>query len=181
MNIKWTAEATIHDDILYGSLGNDTMYGVDGNDTLYGGNGNDVLDGGRGDDTLYGGNGNDVLHGGEGADNLWGGAGADTFTWLNINEAPNNQGSIDWINGFNPAEGDKIDLSQLESNLGQHFSFVGAENSVAYHVPGTVAYSPGLFGLDVINVYTDNDQNADLTIGVATAHGGTPDLSWFHF
>ncbi|WP_211263092.1 VWA domain-containing protein [Vibrio nereis] len=69
----------------------------------------DIVDGGAGDDVLYGQGGSDTLIGGVGNDILTGGEDADIFTWLDGDL----DGSTDSIKGFDVAEGDKIDLSDL--------------------------------------------------------------------
>ena len=94
-------------DNLLGGDGNDIIFGQGGNDTLDGGKGNDMLFGGSGTDTLIGGEGNDYLVGGKGDDILTGGSGADTFVWK--------AGDVgkDVIKDFKPAEGDRLDLSDL--------------------------------------------------------------------
>ncbi|MFP1780662.1 Ig-like domain-containing protein, partial [Lonsdalea quercina] len=98
-------------DIASSQGGNDTISGGSGNDLLYGQGGNDILDGGLGDDILYGGSGDDVLRGGVGNDTLIGGSGADTFVWKAGDTG------YDTIKDFNPAEGDRIDLSDLVGEL----------------------------------------------------------------
>ncbi|MEE3633217.1 immunoglobulin-like domain-containing protein [Pseudomonas sp. AL 58] len=94
-------------DNLLGGDGNDIIFGQGGNDTLDGGKGNDILFGGSGTDTLIGGEGNDYLIGGKGDDILTGGSGADTFVWK-AGDVGN-----DVIKDFKPAEGDRLDLSDL--------------------------------------------------------------------
>ncbi|OSM94590.1 hypothetical protein AU509_15135 [Lonsdalea britannica] len=98
-------------DVATSAGGNDTISGGSGNDILYGQGGNDNLDGGLGDDILYGGTGDDVLRGGVGNDTLIGGSGADTFVWKAGDTG------FDTIKDFNPAEGDRIDLSDLVGEL----------------------------------------------------------------
>lgn len=89
--------------LVFGSDGsNDTINGTDRNDALFGGGGNDSLSGGNGDD---------ILVGGLGADRLVGGEGADVFVYSNILEAG------DVIDGFDGANGDRIDLDRLFDSL----------------------------------------------------------------
>ncbi|MFK8333315.1 immunoglobulin-like domain-containing protein, partial [Pseudomonas sp. BJa5] len=95
------------DDYLDGGKGNDILLGGAGIDTLIGGEGNDTLIGGEGIDTLLGGEGNDILMGGKGDDILTGGSGADTFVWKAGDTGK------DVIKDFKPAEGDRLDLSDL--------------------------------------------------------------------
>ncbi|WP_316250553.1 immunoglobulin-like domain-containing protein [Pseudomonas fluorescens] len=95
------------DDYLDGGKGNDILLGGSGKDTLIGGAGNDILLGGAGNDTLLGDEGNDILIGGKGDDVLTGGSGADTFVWKAGDTGK------DIIKDFKPAEGDRLDLSDL--------------------------------------------------------------------
>ena len=108
-------------DMIYGGAGNDYMRGNAGNDEIHGGDGDDVLLGEDGNDVLYGDDGNDVfnagigddiLHGGRGTDHLIGGTGADTYVF----QADTAFDGWDHIYGFNAAEGDTIDLSDVLSN-----------------------------------------------------------------
>ncbi|PWI34190.1 hypothetical protein DI392_08365 [Vibrio albus] len=101
------------EDTVYGQGGVDLIYGGLGNDSLYGGDATDVLRGGPGDDYLDGGAGNDYLIGGEGNDILVGGEGIDTFIW----KAEDLDGSTDTIKDFSIADGDKIDLSDILSDM----------------------------------------------------------------
>ncbi|MDH0640870.1 type I secretion C-terminal target domain-containing protein, partial [Pseudomonas sp. GD03860] len=94
-------------DILFGQGGDDYLDGGKGNDILLGGSGKDTLYGGEGNDTLLGGEGNDLLFGGKGDDILTGGSGADTFVWKAGDTGK------DVIKDFKPADGDRLDLSDL--------------------------------------------------------------------
>ena len=105
MNIVSTKGSTAGNDILTGTASNDRLSGLAGNDTLDGASGNDVLNGGVG---------NDVLMGGIGKDKLTGGAGADTFKFVLANEST--FWSMDTITDFKRAQGDKIDLSAIDSD-----------------------------------------------------------------
>ena len=122
-------------DKLSGGAGNDKLFGNDGTDALYGGDGTDTLKGGLGGDTLFGDagadtldgeDGNDTLYGGAGADVLTGGLGADVFMFDGLAV----DGSTDRINRFSAAEGDKVNLGQIDANAGlagnQAFTFIGA-------------------------------------------------------
>jgi Ca2+-binding RTX toxin-like protein len=97
-------------DRLDGNGGDDTLLGGDGRDQLRGGAGDDGLAGGPGGDRLFGGAGNDYLRGDEGRDVLHGGAGADVFAILDGDDGQ------DVIADFNGAEGDRIDLSQVDAD-----------------------------------------------------------------
>lgn len=75
-----------------------------------GGSGPDRLIGNDSDNLLTGNGGNDTLVGGAGNDTLTGGSGADIF----VLEA----GAGDVISDFNPADGDRLDLSRLMAQPG---------------------------------------------------------------
>ena len=93
-------------DTVYGGAGNDPhVNGNIGNDIVYGEAGNDTVYGGQNDDTLYGDAGNDWLSGDLGADLMYGGPGADRFLFRV-------GAGTDWVNDFNFAEGDRIQLAQ---------------------------------------------------------------------
>jgi Ca2+-binding RTX toxin-like protein len=94
--------------------GNDVITGKESNDKLLGLAGNDTLDGASGDDVLNGGAGNDILIGGAGRDKLTGGVGADTFKFASSNEST--FWNMDTITDFKKSQGDKIDLSAIDSN-----------------------------------------------------------------
>ncbi|MCV6586050.1 MAG: type I secretion protein [Marinibacterium sp.] len=106
-------------DVLDGGSGSDWLGGGTGADRLRGGSGDDALEGGAGHDHLNGGSGADLLMGGAGRDRLYlgagadlatGGAGADRFVFRDEDL----DGSIDSITDFNPGEGDRLDLRQLD-------------------------------------------------------------------
>jgi parallel beta-helix repeat protein len=163
------------DDILRGREGNDTLSGGDGNDRLLGDAGADRLDGGNGNDSLIGGDGNDVLLGGAGNDRLEGGPGADTMTGGagadNFVFRPADLGSVDRIEDFSHAQGDRIVLSELDANTKT------AAND-KYDFIGTKAFSgqAGQLRYEVVKgettVYGDmnGDKVADLTIKLAGSH-----------
>ena len=119
MNIVSTKGSTAGNDILTGTASNDRLSGLAGNDTLDGASGNDVLNGGVG---------NDLLIGSAGKDKLTGGAGADTFKFASANEST--FWNMDTITDFKRAQGDKIDLSAIDSNANvagdQGFKLVNA-------------------------------------------------------
>ena len=91
--------------------------------------GRNTLSGGAGADTLSGGQGNDHLIGGTGADRLIGGAGADVFVFQTLRDSTVIAAGRDTIVDFRSAQGDKIDLSDLDANTGiagdQAFSLIG--------------------------------------------------------
>jgi Ca2+-binding RTX toxin-like protein len=114
------------DDTLIGDGGNDRLVGDLGDDNLFGGSGNDGLFGKRGSDVIVGGAGNDFINGGYGSDTMTGGTGADTFRFETLRDMLG-EGS-DQITDFNHSQGDKIDLSQIDTDLvtpgRQGFTFV---------------------------------------------------------
>ena len=88
----------------------------------------DLLTGTDGANKLNGLAGNDTLIGGFGADTLTGGVGADVFKFTAINDStPKNH---DVITDFKHAQGDKIDLYAIDSNLvlsgNKAYTFIGA-------------------------------------------------------
>lgn len=103
---------------------NNLIVGNDGANRLSGGEGADILRGGEGADRLEGGEDADRLWGGAGDDVLIGGAGADRF-----NFDQSDVGGRDVILDFSRAEGDRINLSKIDANLGiagnQGFRFIG--------------------------------------------------------
>ena len=103
---------TALNDWLDGGAGNDALRGSAGADTLLGRADDDSLLGGGGSDLLRGGAGDDVLTGGRGADRLVGGDGADRFVFRSISDSPAGD-HRDTFADFNPAFGDKIDLSEI--------------------------------------------------------------------
>jgi Ca2+-binding RTX toxin-like protein len=133
---------------IYGNDGANVLSGLGGNDRIFGGAGNDVLIGGAGDDRLAGQNGDDVLIGGAGADRLYGGDGADRFVFQAITDSP--VSGRDTIVDFSAAQGDRIDLSQIDANAllagEQHFTFIG---SGAFSAPGQLRFEKGVLSGDV--------------------------------
>jgi Ca2+-binding RTX toxin-like protein len=84
---------------------------------------NDILTGTDSADKLSSLAGNDTLIGGLGADKLTGGKGADTFVFTRIDDSGLVVKTRDTITDFKHSEGDKIDLSKVDSN--QTFTFIG--------------------------------------------------------
>lgn len=114
------------DDVVYGGTGDDVISGENGRDTLFGGAGDDTLYGSRvyngkldqadqAADVLDGGPGNDLLLGGVGADRMTGGEGGDYFIFTDWFEISSGLRDRDVILDFNRADGDKIDLSQIDA------------------------------------------------------------------
>ena len=99
---------TPNDDMLTGQpVVDDAMSGLAGNDVLSGDFGDDLLDGGTGNDIIDAGAGNDQLIGGPGADLLSGGTGGDSHIYFSLADRG------DRISGFDAAEGDTLDFSEL--------------------------------------------------------------------
>ncbi|HEV2747539.1 MAG TPA: calcium-binding protein [Allosphingosinicella sp.] len=103
------------DDSLIGGFGADRLHGGAGADTIDGGFDADYLDGGEGADMIDGGFDADHLIGGEGADILDGGLGSDRFSFAD-GDSGNTVGSADLIVDFDGAEGDRINLQEMDAN-----------------------------------------------------------------
>ena len=93
-----------------------TITGTAGANVLTGGTADDVIWGLAGADTLYGGARDDTLIGGGGADKLWGGDGADTFVFQALTDSRVAVTGRDTIGDFDFAQGDRIDLSDMDAN-----------------------------------------------------------------
>ncbi|WP_095011888.1 calcium-binding protein [Tsuneonella mangrovi] len=104
-------------DRLYGSAGDDIAYGGTGNDGVYGGGGNDQVFGGVGDDIVNGQAGDDFIDGGAGRDILVGGTGMDTFIFDDSSLSADTA-LTDRITDFTSADGDLIDLSHIDADVG---------------------------------------------------------------
>lgn len=107
--------------VITGSAEGDQLSGMGGNDKLLGMAGRDILRGGDGADTLTG---------GAGADTLSGGSGADIFTYGAADFAGGVSASMDRIEDFSSAQGDRIHLSSIDAKLNtavnEAFSFIGS-------------------------------------------------------
>jgi Ca2+-binding RTX toxin-like protein len=152
-----------------GNAGNNVLQGFGGNDTL-------VADGGF--DRLFGGDGDDGLFGYEGPDDLFGGNGADQFVYHTTAETGIVAGTFDVIHDFNRAQGDLINVSQMDSNVlvpgSQDWTFVGATNN--FTAPGQVGFASD--GVDTFILFnTDGDAIQEATIRILGLH--TVDPSWF--
>jgi Ca2+-binding RTX toxin-like protein len=111
--------------------------------------------------------GNDVLKGYGGADRLLGGEGADRFVFTSVGDAlPLGAGS-EYIPDFNEAQGDKIDLGQIDANVlvagNQAFTPIGV--NVAFNgAAGELRFNNGLLEGDV-----NGDRLADFQIHLDVA------------
>lgn len=155
---------------IYGNDGANVLSGLGGDDRIFGGAGNDVLIGGAGDDRLAGQDGDDVLIGGAGADRLYGDAGADRFVFQNVTDSP--VGARDTIVGFSAAQGDHIDLSQIDANMllpgDQSFTFIG---SGAFSAAGQLRFEKGALSGNV-----DGNLSPDFALNVLDVKHLTADM-----
>jgi Ca2+-binding RTX toxin-like protein len=170
-----------HDD-LFGGGGNDTLEGEGGNDRVYGNAGDDFVNGGAGNDNVFGGGGNDNVQGGDGADILnghagndlivggpgndllVGGPGADRFLF-NPGHLGAGLSATDRIKDFSHAQGDTIDLHNLDANSSaggnQAFTWIGGAafsgtaGELRTEVVGNTTYVYG---------DTDGDSTADFAL-----------------
>lgn len=139
---------------------------ISGFENLTGSDFDDVLFGNAGDNVIMGGAGNDRIIGGGGADTLFGGAGADTFLLQTMAQSTNE--ARDAIRDFNRAEGDIIDLSQIDAIAGtannDKFTFVetGAFTGKAGQLIA-VAESPNHF---LVQGDVNGDGKADFSFWV---------------
>ncbi|HEX8232218.1 MAG TPA: M10 family metallopeptidase C-terminal domain-containing protein [Caulobacteraceae bacterium] len=156
---------------LLGAAGKDLLVAAAGDDLLEGGAGGDRLYGGEGRDRTEGGKGADLLVGGAGRDLLTGGHGADVFRFTALTDGG------DLIRDFNPAEGDRVDLSWIDADVhrdgDQHFRFAEAFTGRAGQAVLTydAARDRTLLQLDV-----DGDARADFVLHI-DGHAG-PDAGW---
>ena len=132
-SVNWSLGANLENLTLTGSA-NLNGTGNTLNNVLTGNNGNNTLNGGIGNDQLDGGAGDDVLIGGQGSDTLTGGNGADRFVFNLLSELGKGN-ARDVITDFSSAQGDKIDLSQLDANVlvagVNKFTFIDANDFTA--------------------------------------------------
>jgi autotransporter-associated beta strand protein len=111
----------------------------------------DVIQGLGGNDVLKGLGGADILGGGLGRDTLYGGYGHDCFVFQRL--ADSTAGARDTIMDFSHAQGDKIDLYDLDADTrkagNQAFVFIGGDTFAHYHalhhsVIGMVRFAGGV-------------------------------------
>ena len=162
-------------DHVEGGRGDDTLAGQKGKDMLLGEAGDDRLIGHRGDDTLSGGRGKDKLFGGSGQDTLSGGVKGDLFIFRATSDSPSYR-KADTITDFAASQGDKIDLSSIDANIGKRgvntFEFIGRDGYS--DTAGELRYVKRRDDKKtVILGDTDGDGRSDLVItldGVQTLH-----------
>lgn len=151
-----TFTGTASSNTLNGGAADDSVYGLGGTDTLSGLGGADLLDGGAGNDTLVG---------GAGADQLLGGAGADKFRYDSASEST--AGSCDIIFDFSRSQGDRIQLTGIDSNTlvggDQNFAFIGTAAFAG--VAGELRYEK-VGGNTFVYGDTDGDAVADFQLQI---------------
>jgi Ca2+-binding RTX toxin-like protein len=133
------------------------------NNLLEGNSLDNKLDGGLGDDIINGHEGNDLIKGGWGADQLTGGSGSDTFIYTSIADS-NATSGIDTLLDF--SSGDKINLAAIDANAmakGNQAFTLDTDELIA---AGEIHVS-NIGGQSVLNIYTNADSIADMTIYVA--------------
>jgi Ca2+-binding RTX toxin-like protein len=112
-------------------------------DRLSGDEQGNVLEGNQGYDQLFGRGGNDTIVGGAGGDVLWGHQGADRFDFNAIEEST--RAARDVIRDFHHAEGDLIDLADIDADAlaagDQAFGFIAT--AAFGGVAGELRYEPG--------------------------------------
>jgi len=138
---------------------------------IIGSNFADRITGDSSKNTLWGGAGNDVLQGGMSADVLRGGSGADRFVYTDKFDSLTAAIYRDLIVDFSAAQGDKIDLSPIESDG----NYATTDNGFSF---GTGAFTGKGGELRVVTsggyqvVYGDiaGDKQPDFAIAVIADH-----------
>jgi Ca2+-binding RTX toxin-like protein len=131
---------------------------------------------------ISGGDGNDRIEGKTGSDILLGGAGADTFVYSSIIESDIGFLRIgpDLLADFNPAEGDRIDVSAVDADSqtagNQAFIFIGSADFTAAAQIRAVAQADG-FTLQFNTNHFDLAFGPEFSIAVKTT--AAPAASWF--
>ena len=174
------------DDQIQGHQGNDALYGDDGSDKLYGQQGNDVIQGGARNDWIGGGTGADTLQGGTGADLFFYSRSVDSTTRTTeqirlVTQDLDDTAGVDTILDFNPAEGDRIDISRIDAfdqsrdgfNDNASFTVVNGPSTAA----GTawVVYDPNQAGHATLYLNQDGGDQAEFQLEI---YGTFNSLSW---
>jgi Ca2+-binding RTX toxin-like protein len=151
-----------------GDAAGDTYSGVE---NVLGSAQADTLTGDAGANSLWGLDGNDVLTGGAGADVLKGGIGADTFVYKSIADSTVAVAGRDSINDFSHAEGDRIDLGQIDAdgnagNGNTAFTFLGTG---AFTGAGHELHLVISGGVQLVQADVNGDKVADMSIVVLSA------------
>jgi len=141
-----------------GTFGNDDITGTDASERIFGLLGNDDIMAGAGNDTIWGGSGSDFM---------WGEAGADTFAFDYARESPYRARKFDVLMDFDSAEGDMIDLSNMDANLlkfgNQTFRFEGSGDGWAGR--GQIDYNFANGDTRVFG-YVDRDKSPDFYLEI---------------
>ena len=122
--------------------------------------------GGVGRDTLNGGDGNDILVGGSDRDDLTGGLGADMFVYALASDST--AAAQDRIRDFNAAQGDKIDLRQIDANTLVNGNGVFVLSAAFTRVAGQLVLTQ-IAGGYLVAGDVNGDGIADLQIEVRTS------------
>jgi Ca2+-binding RTX toxin-like protein len=160
-----------------GDAAGDTYFSIEnlrGSGFLGGDNFANALTGGNSFDALSGRDGADTLTGGLRSDILLGGLGADTFNFDLAAETKKGAGR-DEIRDFSQAEGDHIDLSDIDAKsktklVDDDFRFIGMKSF--HHKAGELHYIKKA-GFLIVEGDTNGDGKADFQIEVR----GTPKLT----
>ena len=130
----------------------------------------DILEGGSLGDKINGGKGDDILIGNGGADRLTGGDGADTFRYTALTDSGSSlfdTSLVDQIMDFSSAEGDKIDLSLIDSNPDlagvQEWLFVGVYRFDVLD-KGQLELRANNDGTYTLSIYAAGDSSPDMVI-----------------
>jgi Ca2+-binding RTX toxin-like protein len=182
-----TTDAGAGNDTIKDDVGNDIASGGAGSDAISTGAGSDTASGGTGNDTISTGTSNDKANGGDGADKIDLGGGADTgnggagndvivtgvdtstdtvTTGTGVDKVvATGTGGTDIITDFNAGQGDKIDVSQNDANIGttgvQDWTYV--PGGLTAGVAGQVTFDAAAHALLFSN---DTDAAAEFSISL---------------